>query len=496
MTDQNKLSEEASHRLDATTPHQVTPASPSSPDDATFDQIGSDASLKAFDDNASDSDAARIDPTEYIDSNGFSSSFDELLRAFEADQTNDIDDQDDEGFGTLKESQIAKGVTGLVSPELGDDTLASEEIAFGVSAGELQAIIKTLSLMLRLQPEGRRRCRIVVNGEGVTWHANQANGFIEYFTAGSPTNLKDGSSRTVIVALSDLRAAARGTREVATFRIKHETIRFTAHRFERPILVHSARSFPIHTDRLLLGVDLSNYRPEVASPTIGAALAFLGTIVPSEIEDHRLSVIQIQGAIARATRTSIAAQVETSTLDGLDIGFRPHFLRWLLPALKLRANFQIWHSDKFCVFKNEHLTFGFELVPDELPKLPSFKITDTLRTPARSFITFLERAIGMLGPTARVTLLSDERGKSPLTLRADDDGQTSRGIETTFDAYREGEAHGSITIVCDALLLLKAMRVSSDDANVEVSIAKNALFLESKRDDVTSSVIVTAKVKS
>jgi hypothetical protein len=493
MTSDNNLPEGAQDTSDLHLTGQSDPQHTEQSDEVSSDLAASDPLIDVIKDDRKEGGPPPFDPSEFFTADGGSSQqFDEFLKAFDEEQPQV---EGDEEFGTLKESQIAKGVSGLLPPELGGDTLEADEVAFGISAGELQTIVRTLSLMLRFQPQPNRRCRIVITPDGVAWHGNQGNGFIEYFTSGSPTNLSPGSTRTLIVALNDLKSAARGTREGATFRIRNDTIYFTADRFRRPIMTFSPRSFPTHTDALLQGVDLSAPRPEVSSSTIGTALAFLGTIAPSDEEAPLFNIIQIKDSIARASRLSIAAQVEATAFDGLDIAFRPHFLRWLLPALKLRANFQAWHSDKFCVIKNDNLTFGFELIPHELTDVPTKRVTDTLLIPAAQLVTFVERAVRMLKDKGMLTILSDERGMGPVVIRADDGGQTPREISAKLDANRDGKSLGPMKVSEKAHLWLKALRATSSDANVELAVAGNAVFLERTQNDAKYFVMLAAKVK-
>lgn len=433
-----------------------------------------------------------IDPTGFFTVDGGSDQqFDEFLRSFDEEPPEAAEDEE---FGTLKDSQIVKGSVGLLPPELGAEELESDEIAFGISGGELQTIVRTLSLLMRFQSKEHRRCRITITSDGATWQGNQGNGFIEYFTPGAATNLRSGLTVTLIVALDDLKAVARAAREIATFRIKNEMIRFSSARFRRPIMTFSARSFPAHTDALLSNVDLAVPRPDMATPTVGSALLFLGTIAPRDEDEPSFNVIRIKASIARAMRASIAAQVESSVFDGLDIAFRPHFLRWLLPALKLRSSFQAWHSDKFCVMKNDNLKFGFELVPHELPNVPAKSITDTILTPAAHFLTFVERSVRMLKNDGMLTLTSDQRGNEPLLVRADDEGQTARVISGKLDAYRDGQSVGPIKVSVKAAHMLKGLRITLSHANVELAVAGNAVVFENPQNDAKYSVMVSAKV--
>lgn len=490
MTSKNESSEGALNHSnrDPSDQHDALASSPPE------DNLASDEAQSGFiRDDRREGGPPPIDPSDFFTADGgMSEEFDRLLEEFEEEQPRIVDDEE---FGTLKESQITQGANGILPPELDGEELDPGEIAFGLSGGELQTIVRTLSLLLRFQPKERRRCRITITSDGVKWQGNQGNGFIEYSTPGAICNLAPGSAHTLIVAHDDLKAVARAAREVATFRIRKDAIRFASGRFRRPILTHSARSFPSHTDTLLSDVDLTALRPDLASASIGPALAFLGTIAPpSDEDDPHFNVIQIKNSLAHAVRRSIAAQVKSSMFDGLDIAFRPHFLRWMLPAFKLRASFQAWHSDKFCVFKNENLLFGFELVPQELPQLPTKTIADTILTPAARFVTFVERSVRMLKNDGKLTLISDQQGNEQLIVRADDEGQTSRVISATLDSSRDGKNKGPIKITAKAALVLKALRVSSSHANVELSIAEDALFLQDARDEAVYSVMIAAKV--
>jgi hypothetical protein len=434
-----------------------------------------------------------IDPTDFISEESLSSEFDHLLQSFVSEQS---DAAQNGAFSSLNETGIQQGLNGLLPPELNGESLGPDEIAFGINAGEFQTIVKTLSYLLKFQPPAHRRCRLLIEPDGVTWHANEGNGFIEYFTAGHPTNFNGTESRVVIAALNDLQSAARAARDIATFRIRNGLIQFTAHRFERPILTHSPKTFSTHTDTLRLGVDLNVPRPEVRALTIRNALAFLGTIAPSEEAHPRLNLIEIKSSVARAIRPEIGAQVESSAFDGLNITFKPRFLRWILPALKLRANFQAWHGEAFCIIRNDQLTFGFELVHQELSTLPQITLTDTLLTPANALKTFVGRAVRMFGDTGWVIIQSDERGgNSPLPVSADDAGQSPRRLEMLLSANRDGEHTGPFKVTVKAQLLLQALRMSSDDANTEISISKKAIYIDNPLDDAKFSVIVSAQVQ-
>lgn len=432
-----------------------------------------------------------LDPMEHVSFDDPASDFDDILKQFDADSSSS-----DGEFGRLSEAEIQQGISGLTEPELGAEPLGPGEIAFGISAAELQLILKALSALLKFQPAAHRRCRLLIDSSGVTWHANEGNAFIEYVTRGSPSNFEGQSSLPLIVSLADLYAAARTVRHVATFRIKEGAIRFSTDRFKRPILTHSLKGYSTHTDTLRRGVDVGAVQPEVSSATIRDALSFLSKVAPSEDASPPFNFIEIKQSTARALRTSMGAQVESSAFTGLDVTFKPRFLRWVIPALKLRATFRVWHSANFCLLVNDQLAFGFELTQQELPKLPgALHLTDTLLVPTTALVTFVQRAARMFGQSGRVTLLSDEQGASALALMADDTGQTPRRLEMSIDGYRKGESVGPLRLVINVEALLRTLSMRISSANTEIAIANEAIYIEEPLDEARFSVVLSAKVQ-
>jgi hypothetical protein len=433
-----------------------------------------------------------LDPMENVHVRGLGSEFDDLLKDLDSGARASLDGE----FGALSEAEIQQGVSGLTEPELSGEPLGPGEIAFGVSAAELQTILGALTALLKFQPAAQRRCRLLISSSGVIWHANAGNAFIEYITRGRPSNFDGSSSYPVIVSLGDLYAAARTVRHIATFRIKEGAIRFSTDRFLRPILRHSMKGYPTHTDTLCRGVDTGAARPQVSSATIHKALSFLARIAPSEGANPSFNFIEIKQSVARALRLSMGAQVQSSVFDGLDMTFKPRFLRWVIPALKLRATFQIWHSDKFCLFRNDELTFGFELAQQELPKLPgTLKVSDTLLVPTTAFATFVQRAARMFREAGRVVIQSDEQGAAALVLMADDAGETSRKLEMSLDGYRREEHVGPLRLVMNVEPLLRTLSMGISSANIEIAVGNKAVYVEEPLDDARLSVVLSAEVQ-
>lgn len=440
-------------------------------------------------------DPGRIDPREYLQEDGSTAqSFDEFLKSFDEEIAADDGLEDD--FGTLKASEIPIGRSGLQPPEL-EGALAPDEVAFGISEGELRAIVSALALLLKHRPAAHRRVRLTINPDGVTWHANEGNAFIEYFSPGRPLNLQDGEFRTVIIALADLHASARAAREIATFRIRNQTIRFSAKRFSRPIQTYPSRSFIAHTDSMRLNVDVTSDRPEISAQILRDALTFLYSVAPREDLQANLNLIEIRNGTARAVGPDMAGQVEASAFEGLNMTFKPRFLRWVLPAMKLRATFQIWHGDKFCIIKNDQLTFGFELVATQLRMLPLLKHTDTLLIPSTSLRTFVQRSFRMFGPEAKLAFHSDDRGAgTALSAIAGDNGQTPRRLSAKLTANREGAHIGPMNIRVGAPELLQALRMSAGTANTEVSIlSKAAILIDNTLENAKYSAVLMGEIE-
>ncbi len=93
-----------------------------------------------------------LDPMENVHVDDLGSDFDALLRDLDSGTQASLDSE----FGTLSEAEIQRGVSGLTEPELGEEPLGPGEIAFGISAGELQTILKALTALLKFQPAGHR----------------------------------------------------------------------------------------------------------------------------------------------------------------------------------------------------------------------------------------------------------------------------------------------------------------------------------------------------
>lgn len=439
-----------------------------------------------------DREGTPIDPMENVHVGDLGSEFDDLLRNLDEGTNASLDGE----FGTLSAGEIQQGVSGLTEPELSGEPLGPGEIAFGVSAAELQTILKALTALLKFQPAAQRRCRLLISSSGVAWHGNTGNAFIEYVTKGRPINLDASTSFPIIVSLADLHAAVRTVRHIATFRIKEGALRFSTDRFQRPILTHSIKGYPTHTDTLRRGVETSVDRPQVSSATIHKALSFLSRIAPSEEADPHFNYIEVKDAVARALRVSMGAEVASAVFEGLNMTFKPRFLRWVIPALKLRATFQIWYSDKFCLFRNDELTFGFELTQQQLPKLPgTLKVSDTILVPASAFATFVQRAARMFREAGRVMIQSDGQGAAALVLMADDAGETPRKLEMSLDGHRTGTHVGPLRLVMHVEPLLRTLSMGISSANIEIAIGSKAVYIEEPLDDARLSVVMTAEVQ-
>src|ERR1700753_183381 len=76
-------------------------------------------------------DGPLVDPSDFISEESLSSEFDRLLQSLVSEPSDAA--QDDE-FGTLNETAIQQGLSGLLPPELNGEALGADEIAFGVAA--------------------------------------------------------------------------------------------------------------------------------------------------------------------------------------------------------------------------------------------------------------------------------------------------------------------------------------------------------------------------
>jgi hypothetical protein len=448
-----------------------------------------DGNLKA--DTEGSPPDVNFDVAELLRKDGSQSEFDDFLR----DQAEQLNDDSTENFGELDDSVVSKGRVGVLPPELGEEPLQPGELAFSLDVSEFRQVVRTLNVLLRNKPAHHRRCRITIQDDRIIWHANQANAFIEYVTWGRVSDHSSTGPTIFIVAINDLAAAAAATKTTATFRISSQKIRFSAELFRRPILTFSPQKFISHTDTLLADIRLDDTRPQVATRALSDALGFVGPLASKDDAANNLNLIQIRDGSAIAGRQSAVAIVRTGALDGLAFAFRPHFLRPLLEALKLLGSVRIQHNEKLCIIRNDQMTFGFELVPWQFPRIPEISCTDKILVPLPSLKGALSRASEMFGSEAVLVLKSDERGNSPLRLEVRHKSMhPARRFKRRMDVYREGPHEGPITLTLDGPYLHHALKRFSD-ANAQLEFSeKPMLYLESETEDAKYSIILHAEI--
>jgi hypothetical protein len=264
-----------------------------------------------------------FDTSELLRKDSSQSELDDFLR----DQAEQLNDDVIGNFGELDESTVHKGRIGVLPPELGEEPLQPGEFAFSLDVSEFRQLVRTLNVLLRKQPAQHRRCRITIQDDRITWHANQGNAFIEYVTWGRISNYPSADPTIFVAAINDLAAAAAATRTTATFRILNQTIRFRAELFRRPILTFSPQKFLSHTDTLLADIRLNETRPQLPTKGLSDALSFVGPLASKEDAANALHLIQIRDGSAIAGRQSAIAVAKIGVLDGLAFAFRPRFLR-------------------------------------------------------------------------------------------------------------------------------------------------------------------------
>jgi hypothetical protein len=433
-----------------------------------------------------------FDTSELLRKDSSQSELDDFLR----DQAEQLNDDSIGNFGELDESTVHEGRIGVLPPDLGEEPLQPGEFAFSLDVSEFRQLVRTLNVLLRKQPAQHRRCRITIQDDRITWHANQGNAFIEYVTWGRISNYPSADPTIFVAAINDLAAAAAATRTTATFRILNQTIRFSAELFRRPILTFSPQKFLSHTDTLLADIRLDDTHPLLPTKGLSDALSFVGPLASKEDAANALNLIQIRDGSAIAGRLSAVAVAKIGVLDGLAFAFRPYFLRPLLEALKLFGAVRIQHSEKICIISDDRMTFGFELVPYQFPSVPRIKCTDKILVPRESLESALSRAREMFGSEAVVFLKSDERGRSPLQLEAKHKSQhPARRFKRTIDSYREGPQEGPITLAFEVPYLHHVLKHFSD-ANAQLEFSeKRRLYLESDTEVAKYSILL-AELKS
>lgn len=413
----------------------------------------------------------RLDPSELFD--------------FEPIDLVDLEDRAEaNNFGQLSTDFIPQASTGVQRPEL-TAPLEESEIAFALPETELHQIVATLDVLFRHLSNQSRRCRLTIDNQKLIWHANYGNAFIEYISHDFDGNITPRQEAPHVVAFdfADFVAAAAATKGLGTFRItgkeKDRSIEFTSEGFSRPLALAKDphdRKFSFPTDKRLALLDDVKSSEFVPSDTLHSALTFVGKLATNHPAEQRFEVVELKNGVCRSISSAGAATAASKLFQDLDFSFRPHFLRLILPALKLSPGYRFTHASNFCVALSDHKVFGFEVIEAALPETPKMKADGIVLLPRQPLIKCLLAAARTFGEEDTLIELDYEKiGSQRLHLRCYEREKPQRLMLFDTVCAFEGEIKSSFKSRLDFKHLFHALRQFESPNVVMEIVEKNGI---------------------